>query len=132
MAHMSGRRLALLLIPLLSTFGTHSGDTTVIDSIQQGLPASSSQKYAHLFATLMGIKADLIEQLRYNLFTFGFGVRKCLGQHDAELLIKSFMFEMLQQYDLSLTSSGMDLDGPQSNWVPVANLAVRLQRRDSL
>ncbi|MCJ1446796.1 MAG: hypothetical protein MMC23_007303 [Stictis urceolatum] len=73
-----------------------------------------------------------LSELRYNLFTFGFGVRKCLGQHDAELLIKSFMFEMLQQYDLSLTSSGMDLDGSQSNWVPVANLAVRLQRRDSL
>ena len=83
---------------------------------------------------------DKPQKLRYNFFHFGFGVRKCLGQHDAEILVKAFVFELLQQYEMSLDvqdtdskSKGKDegdhLDGGQESWVPLANRDVKLEAR---
>ena len=73
-----------------------------------------------------------ILQLRYNLFTFGFGTRKCLGQHEAEVLIKTIIAQLVVWYDLTLGASTEGTERvvvEEGNWVPVANIELELRER---
>jgi cytochrome P450 len=69
-------------------------------------------------------------KLRYNLFTFGFGSRKCLGQRFAEIMIKQFVCQLLNDYEIRLpeTNRGNDLDqnSTRDTWVPISDLRVTL------
>ncbi|KAJ5797251.1 uncharacterized protein N7518_005791 [Penicillium psychrosexuale] len=72
-------------------------------------------------------------ELRYNLFTFGFGTRKCLGQHFAEAMLKHFVYHLLNRYEIELprldarkTWSSQPI---QDTWVPIANARVILKPR---
>ena len=69
-------------------------------------------------------------QLRYNLFTFGFGARKCLGQHDAERAVKALVLHLIDRYDVGLRPGehkNGDYKTEEGNWVPLANVELELR-----
>ena len=68
-------------------------------------------------------------QLRYNLFAFGFGSRKCLGQYLAEAMMKSFICQLLSRYSLELpvVKEKVDKDSThQDTWVPISYAHIKL------
>ncbi|KAK0739370.1 cytochrome P450 [Apiosordaria backusii] len=69
--------------------------------------------------------------LRYNLFSFGFGTRKCLGQHFGEVMMKLFVIYLLERYELSLTPAARaDLNKVgRDNWVPIPEAEVVFTER---
>ncbi|KAK4153858.1 cytochrome P450 [Chaetomidium leptoderma] len=69
--------------------------------------------------------------LRYNLFSFGFGTRKCLGQRFGEVMLKLFVIHLLGRYDISLTPAARaDLDKVgRDNWVPIPEADVFFTER---
>ncbi|OCK86108.1 cytochrome P450 [Lepidopterella palustris CBS 459.81] len=70
-------------------------------------------------------------ELRYNLFAFGFGTRKCLGMHFAETMVKVFVVHLLDQYELHLPSSEQNAEEykvGRDTWVPTANVEVVLTK----
>lgn len=74
--------------------------------------------------------ADILLKLRYNLFTFGFGTRKCLGSHLGELMTKAFMLELIRTYRLKVPSDGEgDIDATSKEaWVPISAQEVVFER----
>ncbi|KAL6809691.1 cytochrome P450 [Trichoderma sp. SZMC 28015] len=76
------------------------------------------------------------KELRYNLFTFGFGSRKCLGQHFADVMIKQFLCKLLEGYKLTLPEmeirKGTEEKSSMDTWVPISDLQVALCPIDSL
>lgn len=73
------------------------------------------------------------EQLRYNLFAFGFGTRKCLGQYLGEAMTKVYLVTVLQKYALELSQSdkekGFEEASNGHTWVPLSDLRVSLVHR---
>ena len=72
-------------------------------------------------------------QLRYNLFAFGFGARKCLGQHDAERAIKALVFHLLDRYEMKVLpnqSKDGDYKVDEGNWVPLSDVELELKKLD--
>jgi cytochrome P450 len=72
-------------------------------------------------------------QLRYNLMTFGFGPRQCLGQHDAERTIKSLVYHLVNEYHFTLRGGQMvagDLKIDDRNWVALSDVELELRRAD--
>ncbi|KAF2815493.1 cytochrome P450 [Mytilinidion resinicola] len=72
-------------------------------------------------------------ELRYNFFAFGFGTRKCLGQHFAESMLKTFVVHLLDHYTVSIPSpskhSGSgDYDLTRDSWVPTSNVHLILTK----
>ena len=69
-------------------------------------------------------------QLRYNLFAFGFGTRKCLGQHDAERAVKALVYQLVDRFELRVRSGkreGGDYKVEERNWVPLADVTLDLK-----
>ncbi|KAG6039050.1 hypothetical protein E4U19_007548 [Claviceps sp. Clav32 group G5] len=72
--------------------------------------------------------------LRYNLFTFGMGTRKCLGSHFAEMMMKYFAMHLLNRFSLHIPvekgrSEAQTEDTSMSTWVPISDKEVALQKR---
>ncbi|EFQ96923.1 cytochrome P450 monooxygenase GliC2 [Nannizzia gypsea CBS 118893] len=71
-------------------------------------------------------------QLRYNLATYGYGPRKCLGQHIADKLIKSVVYHLFTRYQVSLEPM-QALDGEfkldKTSWVGLYDVNLRLKPR---
>ncbi|EHK21724.1 uncharacterized protein TRIVIDRAFT_191958 [Trichoderma virens Gv29-8] len=82
-------------------------------------------RFQHLSSTELTNK-----KLRYNLFTFGFGSRKCLGQHFAEAMMKQFLCKLLEGYELTLPETeirkGTEEKFSRDTWVPISDLRVTL------
>ncbi|KAK2616881.1 hypothetical protein QQS21_000259 [Conoideocrella luteorostrata] len=72
-------------------------------------------------------------QLRYNLATFGYGPRKCLGQHIADKIIKSVAYYMFSQYRVSLQPM-QAIEGAfkvdKTSWVAMYDVDLKLEPRD--
>ncbi|KAI9878491.1 MAG: hypothetical protein M1830_000723 [Pleopsidium flavum] len=69
------------------------------------------------------------QQLRYNMFAFGFGPRKCLGQNLAERSIKMLVIHLIDRYRLSLRqgqSDQADYKVDEGNWIPLADVELDL------
>ncbi|QGA13934.1 hypothetical protein EYB26_001586 [Talaromyces marneffei] len=70
--------------------------------------------------------------MRYNLFTFGFGTRKCLGQYFAEAVVKLCVINLLDFYDIRVVHPS---DGAQSGqnktWIPASDMRLTLTKRDT-
>ncbi|KAJ5904232.1 hypothetical protein N7504_006615 [Penicillium tannophilum] len=70
-------------------------------------------------------------ELRYNLFTFGLGTRKCLGQHFAEAMLKQFVYQLVARYEVEL--SGVEARKAwgsqpiQDTWVPISDARLVLK-----
>ncbi|KAJ5409554.1 Cytochrome P450 E-class group I [Penicillium crustosum] len=66
--------------------------------------------------------------LRYNLFTFGFGSRKCLGKHFAEAMVKTFVAGLLSRYEIRIENTAADDRDKvrKITWVPLSDIEVRM------
>ncbi|KAM5430307.1 hypothetical protein McanMca71_007334 [Microsporum canis] len=72
-------------------------------------------------------------QLRYNLATYGYGPRKCLGQHIADKIIKSVLYHLFSKYQISLQPM-QALDGEfkvdKTSWVGLYDVNLKLKPRN--
>ncbi|KAJ5665118.1 uncharacterized protein N7477_007566 [Penicillium maclennaniae] len=72
-------------------------------------------------------------ELRYNLFTFGFGTRKCLGQHFALAMLKHLVYQLVDRYEIELPGlearKSWSSQPIQDTWVPIANARIILKPR---
>lgn len=69
--------------------------------------------------------------LRYNLFAFGFGPRKCLGQYFAEAMVKNFVVHLLDQYEVHIPLSESrdgEYKSHRDTWVPISNVKLVLSK----
>ncbi|KAJ5879745.1 Cytochrome P450 E-class group I [Penicillium solitum] len=66
--------------------------------------------------------------LRYNLFTFGFGSRKCLGKHFAEAMVKTFVAELLSRYEIRIAKTAADDSNKvrKVTWVPLSDIEIMM------
>lgn len=65
------------------------------------------------------------------MFAFGFGTRKCLGQHFAETSIKTLVVHLVAQYELSVSQSQINEAKHKvgsSNWIPLADVKLNLAK----
>jgi cytochrome P450 len=71
--------------------------------------------------------------MRYNLFTFGLGTRKCLGQYFAEQVVKLCVISLLDFYDIRVVHPP---DGAQSGqnktWIPASDMHLTLTKREQV
>ncbi|KID66095.1 cytochrome P450 monooxygenase, partial [Metarhizium hybridum] len=70
-------------------------------------------------------------ELRYNLFAFGMGSRKCLGSHFAEMMMKYFVIHLLDLYslDIPVGKKAKKEDTSMDTWVPIPDMEIILRRR---
>lgn len=75
--------------------------------------------------------AHILYQLRYNLFAFGMGSRKCLGSHFAEMMMKYFVIHLLDLYslDIPVGKKAKKEDTSMDTWVPIPDMEIILRRR---
>lgn len=70
-------------------------------------------------------------QLRYNLYVFGFGYRKCLGQYLAGHMVKAIMVQLFSQHEVRIKDGRSGKDDyriDKNTWVPVADVTVELSK----
>ncbi|KAK1843701.1 cytochrome p450 oxidoreductase [Colletotrichum chrysophilum] len=70
-------------------------------------------------------------QYRYHLFRFGFGPRKCLGQHVADRMIRALLAEVLSKYCLSVSESSESQDHQiqDESWVSLPDVLINCVRQ---
>ncbi|KAF2219166.1 cytochrome P450 oxidoreductase GliC [Elsinoe ampelina] len=67
--------------------------------------------------------------VRYNLWRFGFGPRKCLGQHLADRMLRALTAALVSQYYLDCSTSLNDShDLKDESWVGLPNETVHYRR----
>ncbi|EED13062.1 cytochrome P450 monooxigenase GliC-like, putative [Talaromyces stipitatus ATCC 10500] len=69
--------------------------------------------------------------LRYNLYVFGFGHRKCLGQYLAGHMVKAIMVHLFAQHEVIIKNGRSGKDDymiDKNTWVPVANVTIELSK----
>ncbi|OQE22156.1 hypothetical protein PENFLA_c013G08698 [Penicillium flavigenum] len=66
------------------------------------------------------------EEVRYNLWRFGFGPRQCLGKNAAERMMRAITAEMVRQYVLSVPENvASQLDAVQEDsWVGLPSMQM--------
>ncbi|UKZ72378.1 hypothetical protein TrVFT333_000007 [Trichoderma virens FT-333] len=70
-------------------------------------------------------------QYRYHFFRFGFGPRKCLGQHIADRMVRALLAEMLSRYRLSIKESvdkDKDFQLQDQSWVLLPEVMMTCDR----
>jgi hypothetical protein len=64
--------------------------------------------------------------------TFGYGPRKCLGQHISDKLLRSFLYHLFTQYKVTLQPNQI-LNGEfkydKASWVALFNVELELRAR---
>ncbi|KAF2869630.1 cytochrome P450 [Massariosphaeria phaeospora] len=70
------------------------------------------------------------QELRYNLFMYGLGSRKCLGQHLAESMIKAVIYHLICQFEIRIPSHSNYSTASEKTWVPVSQVDIIMNKRD--
>ena len=65
---------------------------------------------------------------RYNYWRYGFGPRTCMGRYVADLIIKTFLVHLVENYRLSLVEHGKDWDRNPEMWILHPNTDVFCER----
>ncbi|KAK1140027.1 hypothetical protein N8T08_010936 [Aspergillus melleus] len=118
---------------ILGNFIVPKNTTVIVDAFAINIrnPFWGPDNRAYRPSRFQGIKQS---QLRYNLATFGYGPRKCLGQHIADKIIKSVVFHLFSKYRVSLQPM-QAIDGDfkvdKTSWVALYDVDLRLEKRGS-
>ncbi|OJD30436.1 cytochrome p450 oxidoreductase [Diplodia corticola] len=74
------------------------------------------------------------QQLRYNLTTFGYGSRKCLGYNVGDKMVHALVYQLFSQYDVSIRPD-MKKKGDEQfkrdggNWLALYDVELNVKRR---
>lgn len=83
---------------------------------------------------LGGGKRGRGRDLRYQFWRYGFGPRQCLGKYVGDMMLRVFLFELLDRYQLSLDPRFCDTQARDPNsWIatPVAQVrCIRIETED--
>ncbi|GKU09669.1 unnamed protein product [Fusarium langsethiae] len=104
---------------ILGGFVVPKDTTVIVDAFAINIrnPFWGPDNTSYRPSRFAGIKQN---QLRYNLSTFGYGPRKCLGQHIADKIVKAVVYHMFSKYKVSLQPiQGLegDFKVDKSSWV---------------
>ncbi|KAL1640185.1 hypothetical protein SLS58_007136 [Diplodia intermedia] len=74
------------------------------------------------------------QQLRYNLTTFGYGARKCLGYNVGDKMVHALVFQLFSQYDISVRPNMKQTSEEQfkrdtTNWLALYDVELCIKRR---
>ncbi|KZF25220.1 cytochrome P450 monooxygenase GliC2 [Xylona heveae TC161] len=73
-----------------------------------------------------------VNSLRYNLSLFGYGPRKCLGQHITDKMLRTFIYFLFTKYRVSVLPNQI-IDGAfkvdKSSWVGLFDVELSLEKR---
>lgn len=73
-------------------------------------------------------------QLRYNLTTFGYGSRKCLGYNVGDKMVHALVYQLFSQYEVSVRPNMKQKNDEQfnrdkSNWLALYDVELDMKRR---
>ncbi|PLB48986.1 cytochrome P450 monooxygenase GliC2 [Aspergillus steynii IBT 23096] len=116
---------------VLGNFIVPKNTTVIVDAFAINIrnPFWGPDNRAYRPSRFEGVKQS---QLRYNLATFGYGPRKCLGQHIADKIIKSVVFHLFSKYRVSLQPMQAiegDFKVDKTSWVALYDVDLRLEDR---
>ncbi|KAF4537676.1 Cytochrome p450 monooxygenase [Lasiodiplodia theobromae] len=74
------------------------------------------------------------QQLRYNLTTFGYGSRKCLGYNVGDKMVHALVYQLFSQYEVSVRPNMKQKNDEQfnrdkSNWLALYDVELDMKRR---
>jgi cytochrome P450 len=116
---------------VLGGFVVPKGTTVIVDAhslnIRNPFWGKDSRSYRpERFASIS------TSALRYNLSSFGYGPRKCLGQHISDKLMKSYLYHLFTKYEVTLQPNQI-LDGDfkydKTSWVALFDVELGLRVR---
>ncbi|KAL4908841.1 hypothetical protein BDW74DRAFT_165571 [Aspergillus multicolor] len=116
---------------VLGNFVIPKDTTVIVDAFSINIrnPFWGPDNRAYRPGRFVGIKQS---QLRYNLATFGYGPRKCLGQHIADKIIKAVVYHLFGRYKVSLQpmeAAEEDFQVDKTSWVGLYEVEVKLKDR---
>lgn len=116
-----------------SILETHSGVLTTDLIGQVVLRVSNRTRWEFQAVRGRWRESSFELQLRYNLSTFGYGPRKCLGQHIADKIVKAVVYHMFSKYKVSLQPmQGLegDFKVDKTSWVGLYDVDLKLEERE--
>ncbi|GIC87200.1 cytochrome P450 monooxygenase hasH [Aspergillus udagawae] len=118
---------------ILGNFVIPKDTTVIVDAFAINIrnPFWGPDNRAYRPSRFAGIKQN---QLRYNLATFGYGPRKCLGQHIADKIIKAVVYHMFSKYKVSLQPMQAvegDFKVDKTSWVALYDVDLKLEAREA-
>ncbi|KAH7476141.1 Cytochrome P450 monooxygenase [Fusarium oxysporum f. sp. matthiolae] len=117
---------------ILGNFVVPKDTTVIVDAFAINIrnPFWGPDNRSYRPSRFAGIKQN---QLRYNLSTFGYGPRKCLGQHIADKIVKAVVYHMFSKYKVSLQPmQGLegDFKVDKTSWVGLYDVDLKLEERE--
>lgn len=67
-------------------------------------------------------------ETRYHYWRFGFGPRTCMGKHLADLIIRTLLAQLLENYRLSLVGDGTAWERDPETWITHPTADVRCEK----
>ncbi|EDP52457.1 cytochrome P450 monooxigenase GliC2 [Aspergillus fumigatus A1163] len=118
---------------ILGNFVVPKDTTIIVDAFAINIrnPFWGPDNRAYRPSRFAGIKQS---QLRYNLATFGYGPRKCLGQHIADKIVKAVVYHLFSKYRVSLMPMQAvegDFKVDKTSWVALYDVDLKLEPRES-
>ncbi|KAL5365578.1 cytochrome P450 monooxygenase GliC2 [Aspergillus floccosus] len=117
---------------VLGNFVIPKDTTVIVDAFAINIrnPFWGPDNRAYRPSRFVGIKQN---QLRYNLATFGYGPRRCLGQHIADKIIKAVVYHLFSKYKVSLQPMQAiegDFKVDKTSWVGLYDVDLNLKSRE--
>ncbi|KAH7255997.1 cytochrome P450 monooxygenase GliC2 [Fusarium tricinctum] len=117
---------------ILGNFVVPKDTTVIVDAFAINIrnPFWGPDNRSYRPSRFAGIKQN---QLRYNLSTFGYGPRKCLGQHIADKIVKAVVYHMFSKYKVSLQPMQAlegDFKVDKTSWVGLYDVDLKLEERE--
>ena len=70
-------------------------------------------------------------ELRYQFWRFGFGPRQCMGKYVADLIIRTLIVHLVQNYELSLSEYSSKWERDPETWINHPKMLIRCEKRQS-
>lgn len=118
-------------VPTARTVGGYqfpAGTNFIVDSHALNIrnPYWGPDKAVYRPARFLERKAT---EARYNYWRFGFGPRQCMGKYVANLIIRSLLVHLVDNYDLSLLKTGEEWNRDPETWINHPQMQLKCESR---